>query len=80
MAWYDQDSLFTWAFAPNYSTILLTLIVAIGLPILVHIIFYRASTRAGPPRFVLLGPSGSGKTTLVAKVGCFKHVSNESTC
>lgn len=63
MAWYDQDSWLTAAFSPNPLTILITFIVAIGLPIIIHTILYKkAAAAAQQPTLLLVGPSGSGKT------------------
>jgi len=63
MAWYDQDSWLTAAFSPNLTTIFITLIVALGLPIIVHAVLYRkAAAAAQIPTFLLVGPSGGGKT------------------
>ena len=71
MAWYDQDSWLTAAFSPNPLTILITLIVALGLPILIHIILYKkAAAAAQIPTFLLVGPSGSGKTAFTTLVTC----------
>jgi signal recognition particle receptor subunit beta len=69
MAWYDEDSWLTKAFSPNLTTILITFIVAIGLPILLHGFLYRkAATSATLPTFLLVGPSGSGKTAFTTLV------------
>ncbi|KAF2999792.1 hypothetical protein E8E13_006072 [Curvularia kusanoi] len=63
MAWYDEDSWLTQALSPNLSTILVTLAVALLLPIALHSFLYRkAASAAGLPTFVLVGPSGAGKT------------------
>ncbi|KAF1946845.1 P-loop containing nucleoside triphosphate hydrolase protein [Clathrospora elynae] len=63
MAWHDQDSWLTAAFSPNLTTILITFIVAIGLPIILHAFLYRtAAATATVPTFLLVGPSGGGKT------------------
>ncbi|KAH3915533.1 signal recognition particle receptor subunit beta [Parastagonospora nodorum] len=63
MAWYDEDSWLTAALSPNLSTILITFLVAIGLPILLHSFLYRkAAASTSLPTFLLVGPSGGGKT------------------
>ncbi|OAL03552.1 P-loop containing nucleoside triphosphate hydrolase protein [Phaeosphaeriaceae sp. SRC1lsM3a] len=63
MAWYDEDSLLTKAFSPNLTTILITVVIAIALPILLHTILYRqAAAPTSIPTFLLVGPSGGGKT------------------
>lgn len=68
MAWYDEDSWATAAFAANKSTIFLTIILAFSLPIIVHLYIYRSRASTTTPTFLILGPSGSGKTSLVTKV------------
>lgn len=69
MAWYDQDSWLTAAFSPNLSTILITIVVALGLPLLLHAFLYKkASAATKIPTFLLLGPSGAGKTAFATLV------------
>jgi signal recognition particle receptor subunit beta len=64
MAWYDQDSWLTWAFAPKLSTIALSLFLVILLPILLHQYLYKKQTTTHLPSILLVGPSGAGKTAL----------------
>ena len=69
MAWHDQDSWLTAAFSPNLTTILITFIVALGLPIILHTFLYRkAAAAATLPTFLLVGPSGGGKTAFTTLV------------
>ena len=69
MAWYDQDSWLTAAFAPNLTTIIITIVIAFGLPILLHTILYKKAAAAqNQPTFLLLGPSGAGKTAFTTLV------------
>lgn len=69
MAWYDEDSLLTKAFSPNLTTILITVVIAIALPILLHTILYRqAAASTSIPTFLLVGPSGGGKTAFTTLV------------
>ena len=68
MAWYDEDSWATAAFAPKGSTIIVTFLIAILLPILLHQFLYRKATPTTLPSFVLLGPSGGGKTAFLTLV------------
>lgn len=69
MAWYDEDSWLTAAFAPNLTTIFITVVVAIALPILFHTFLYRkAAASQSQPTFLLVGPSGGGKTAFATLV------------
>ena len=69
MAWYDQDSWLTAAFSPTPAAMLITLFVALALPILLHTILYKkAAAAAQLPTFLLIGPSGSGKTAFATLV------------
>jgi len=68
MAWYDEDSWATAAFAPRLPTILVTFALAVLLPILLHQFIYRRATPTTLPTFLLLGPSGAGKTALLTLV------------
>ncbi|KAF2242380.1 hypothetical protein BU26DRAFT_534873 [Trematosphaeria pertusa] len=65
MAWHDEDSWLTAAFAPKLSTIAFTFILAILLPILLHQFIYRKANPTTLPTFLLIGPSGGGKTALL---------------
>ena len=58
----------TWSFSPTIGAMLFTLLLALSLPIIFHLILYRQSTATVVPSFVLLGPSGAGKTTLLTLV------------
>ncbi|KAF2729973.1 P-loop containing nucleoside triphosphate hydrolase protein [Polyplosphaeria fusca] len=70
MAWYDEDSWLTAAFAPNIATIAVTLLLALVLPFLVHAFIYRAQSPAALPTFLLIGPSGAGKTAFLTLTEC----------
>lgn len=69
MAWYDEDSWLTAAFSPNLTTIIITFLFALGLPILLHAFLYRkAAASTSLPTFLLVGPSGGGKTAFTTLV------------
>jgi hypothetical protein len=68
MAWYDEDSWATAAFAPKGPTIAITFLFAVLLPILLHQFLYRTATPAALPSFLLIGPSGGGKTAFLTLV------------
>jgi len=65
MAWYDDDSWLSRAWGPYLSTILITLIITLTLPVVIHWWLYRAGTKTTTPSFLIVGPSNSGKTSLV---------------
>ncbi|KAH7121000.1 signal recognition particle receptor beta subunit-domain-containing protein [Dendryphion nanum] len=65
MAWHDENSWLTAAFAPKLSTIAISLFVALFLPILLHTWIYRKATPTTLPAFLLVGPSGAGKTAFL---------------
>lgn len=62
-----QDWL-TWSFSPSISAILITLLISLSLPVLIHWQLYRTRASAVVPTFLLVGPSGAGKTTLLTHV------------
>lgn len=68
MAWYDEDSWATAAFAPKGSTIAVTFLLAVLLPILLHQFIYRKATPTTLPSFLLIGPSSGGKTAFLTLV------------
>ena len=58
----------TWAFSPSVSAIVLTLLVTISLPLVLHYYLYRKAAAKEAPTFLLVGASGSGKTSLLTMV------------
>ncbi|KAF7119094.1 hypothetical protein CNMCM5793_008833 [Aspergillus hiratsukae] len=64
--WGLAERIFTSLLDGNLVAIAVAIIIAFGLPVLLHFIFYR--TVASPPlsNFLLLGPSGAGKTALLS--------------
>jgi ABC-type transport system involved in cytochrome bd biosynthesis fused ATPase/permease subunit len=58
----------TWSFSPTIGAMIFTLVLALSLPVIFHLILYRQSASVVVPSFVLLGPSGAGKTTLLTLV------------
>ncbi|KAI9841047.1 MAG: hypothetical protein M1837_001018 [Sclerophora amabilis] len=49
---------------PSMLAILVATIVALSLPLLLHLYIYRSTGSTNLPTFLLVGPSGSGKTAL----------------
>ena len=58
----------TWAFSPTISAILVTLLISLISPVLLHHFYFRKADSKELPTFLLLGPSGSGKTSLLTLV------------
>lgn len=58
----------TWAVSPAISAIVITLLVALTLPVLLHYYLYRQAAAKVLPSFLLVGASGSGKTSLLTLV------------
>jgi signal recognition particle receptor subunit beta len=69
MAWYDEDSWLTAALSPNLTTIIITFLIVLTFPILLHSFLYRnAAASTSLPTFLLVGPSGGGKTAFTTLV------------
>jgi signal recognition particle receptor subunit beta len=68
MSWHSFRVIMTSLLEGSPFAIAVTALIAFGLPVLLHFIFYRAV--ASPPRsnFLLLGPAGAGKTALLSLV------------
>ncbi|RJE21143.1 SRP receptor beta subunit [Aspergillus sclerotialis] len=50
----------------NAVAIAITALIAFGLPVLLHLVFYRSAASPPSSNFLLLGPSGAGKTSLLS--------------
>lgn len=68
MPWTSPDSWLTAALSPTPGAILITLLVTLLLPVLVHSFLYRKGREIETPTFLLVGPSGGGKTALLTLV------------
>lgn len=58
----------SWSFSPALSAILVTLLVSLLTPLLIHYYLYRKAAAREVPGFLLVGPSGAGKTSLLTLV------------
>lgn len=58
------SELATRALSPLISTIIVTAIIALSLPLFIHFYIYRTRASVNLSSFLLIGPSGSGKTSL----------------
>jgi signal recognition particle receptor subunit beta len=63
-----DDSWAAWAFSPSLSAILVSFLVLITLPVIIHYFNFRSAAPKQLPTILLLGPSGGGKTTLLTSV------------
>lgn len=79
MAWYDEDSWATAAFAPKLSAIIVSFLVAFLVPILLHHFIYRKAAPTAQPTFLLIGPSGGGKTAFLTLVRASPSTPNPNT-
>jgi len=49
--------------------IAIAIVITFGIPVLLHILFYRSAASPPSSNFLLLGPSGAGKTAFTTLVG-----------
>ncbi|KAI9692895.1 MAG: hypothetical protein M1822_004889 [Bathelium mastoideum] len=64
MALEGLEAFFTRGLSPFVSTIIITAIIALSLPLFLHFYLYRSRASTSIPTFLLIGPSGAGKTSL----------------
>ncbi|KAF2721424.1 P-loop containing nucleoside triphosphate hydrolase protein [Polychaeton citri CBS 116435] len=55
----------TWSFSPTISAILVTLVVSLTLPVILHWYLYKQAVKRDVSSIILLGPSGGGKTSIL---------------
>ena len=66
--WHSFGGIITSLLDGNAIAIAVTVLFAFGLPVLLHLIFYRSAASPPSSNFLLLGPSGAGKTSLLSLV------------
>ncbi|KAG6999338.1 signal recognition particle receptor beta subunit [Physcia stellaris] len=59
---------------PSPLAIVVTLIVALSIPLFLHLVIYRSTSSNTLPSFLLIGPSGAGKTALLTLFEQGHHV------
>lgn len=69
MSWAHPSSWVSSLLGPSPRAIAITLVAALVIPLLLHFILYRSTSRKSLPSFLLIGPSNSGKTSLLTYVG-----------
>lgn len=66
--WNSATGIATLLFDGNIVAIAIAVIFTFGVPILLHIVFFRSVTSPPSHNFLLLGPSGAGKTAFTTLV------------
>lgn len=66
--WNSVTGIATLLLDGNLIAITVALVVAFGVPVLLHLVFYRAAASPPSSNFLLLGPSGAGKTAFTTLV------------
>lgn len=66
--WHSFEGIVTGLLDGNPIAIIVTALIAFGLPVLLHLVFYRSVASPPSSNFLLLGPSGAGKTVLLSLV------------
>lgn len=68
MHWHSFEAIITGLLEGSPLAIFITALIAFGLPVLLHLIFYRNVASPPSSNFLLLGPTGAGKTALLSLV------------
>ena len=68
MSWTDPQSWLSSMMGPSPLAIVVKLIVALSIPLFLHLVIYRSPSSNTLPSFLLIGPSGAGKTALLTLV------------
>ncbi|KAJ5102900.1 hypothetical protein N7532_003429 [Penicillium argentinense] len=61
-SWNSFTGILTFLFEGSLSAIAVAILITFGVPVLLHIIFFRSVVSPPSSNFLLLGPSGAGKT------------------
>ena len=67
-AWTDPQSWLSSLMGPSPFAIAITFIIALAIPLVLHLAIYRSASSTTLPSFLLIGPSGAGKTALLTLV------------
>ncbi|KAJ5988314.1 hypothetical protein N7481_003524 [Penicillium waksmanii] len=60
--WTSLTGILTFLFEGSLSAIAVAILITFGVPVLLHIVFFRSVASPPSSNFLLLGPSGAGKT------------------
>ena len=66
--WNSVTGIATLLFDGNLVAIAIAILFTFGVPVLLHVVFFRAAASPPSSNFLLLGPSGSGKTAFTTLV------------
>lgn len=66
--WDSVTAIATLLFDGNLVAIAIAILFTFGVPVLLHLIFFRSAASPPSSNFLLLGPSGAGKTALTTLV------------
>ncbi|KAI9815537.1 MAG: hypothetical protein M1827_002671 [Pycnora praestabilis] len=61
----NVERLISQLMGPSLLAIVVTAVVALSIPLLLHLFIYRSNSSTTLPSFLLIGPSSSGKTSLL---------------
>lgn len=64
--------------SPSPLGLVLAVLVAISIPLFLHLVVFRSSGLTTLPSILLLGPSGSGKTSLLTLVRSLSPISSDT--
>ena len=62
------SEIFTHWLGPSPAVVIITFLIALASPLLLHTYLYRSKARTHLPALLLAGPSGAGKTSLMTLV------------
>lgn len=67
-SWNSLTGILTFLFEGSLSAIAVAILFTFGVPVLLHIIFFRSVASPPSSNFLLLGPNGAGKTAFTTLV------------
>ncbi|KAJ5485358.1 hypothetical protein N7539_005346 [Penicillium diatomitis] len=77
--WDSVSGIATLLLSGNLTAIAIAIVVAFGVPILLHYFFYRAAASPPSSNFLLLGPSGAGKTAFTTLLEAKSSLASKTT-
>ncbi|KZF21556.1 P-loop containing nucleoside triphosphate hydrolase protein [Xylona heveae TC161] len=65
MTWAHPEGWLSQALHPSLTVIVITIAIALAVPLFLHFVLFRSSSSRTLPSFLIVGPSGAGKTSLL---------------